>query len=207
MKNSRIEKVSIKGLGILSVIVVIGYIIILGCNMNDKVNFIYNYSQIISSITACINLGFIVYFFYNEKQDKLNSEKKNNKAHWFNEFIYEKNVNAILQFFNCSIDIVNDIHKIESEDNINEYRKQISGKFNQLSNEINNLNEQFTFFIQIVDKQLSEDLYKLLEKYEDELKENLSSVFSDRNRKCIEIVNSYKRQFIKLIYDYSISLY
>lgn len=207
--DNKIKNYLFKGLILFFVLIIIGYtfISVLKISIDSKVSYLYNYSQVISSIIACINLLALILFFYGEKDDKLAEEKRLTKSHWFNDFIYEKNIEYIFGFFNSSLIIVDEISNI-SEADYKIYRKRVIKKFNELSANVSEFNNRFTMLIEIIDKQFYSDLYNLLEEYEDKLKENLQNISDSDNitKKCNDIVNSYKKEFIKKIYDYTMKL-
>ncbi|MCE5222364.1 MAG: hypothetical protein LLF98_14255 [Clostridium sp.] len=207
--DNKIKNYLFKGLILFFVLIIIGYIFIsvLKISIDSKVSYLYNYSQVISSIIACINLLALILFFYGEKDDKLAEEKRLTKSHWFNDFIYEKNIEYIFGFFNSGLIIVDEISNIDEAD-YKIYRKRVIKKFNELSANVSEFNNRFTMLIEIIDKQFYADLYNLLEEYEDKLKENLQNISDSDNitKKCNDIVNSYKKEFIKKIYDYTMKL-
>lgn len=209
------NKIVIMGIGIIGIVIlIITGIVCCSIFNNQSIEYLQRYSTIgnISQVTAMIisgiNLFAILYFFYFDKRDKIEDNKILSKAHWFNDFIYEKNMVILEEFFIELKEIVAEANSISKDIATKEFNSLIKIKFDSISEKILNILETFVSLIEVMDEELSENLNDIIMKLQDELTVELEKcACTDTCDICKEIILKYRKEIIKILYNYNISIY
>lgn len=165
----------------------------------DKYTIIGNAAQIFTVLLTFVNLFLILYFFYFENKNKIEENKIISKANWFNDFIYERNIGKIEEFFGDLKSIA-----IGIDENISE--EEMKKTFDEVNNHFFVIYDNFITLVEIIDEELFSELSSMLYDFQDEFTEKLQQVKSAAHE-CNETVGGYRKQIIKRIYDYNINIY
>lgn len=173
-----------------------------------RYSIIGNISQIAAMVIAGINLLAILYFFYFDKRDKIEDNKILSKAQWFNDFIYEKNINNIEEFFIKLNQIVIDVNSIPKNMPTESFGSLIKKEFGKITEETFNISNTLVPILEIINDDLAQSLDDTILSLQDEITEELQkSACLDTCEKCKEIILKYRKAIIKILYDYNISIY
>ncbi|EHK2307032.1 TPA: hypothetical protein ACSQIM_000523 [Clostridium perfringens] len=173
-----------------------------------RYSVIGNISQIAAMAIAGINLFAILYFFYFDKRDKIEDNKILSKAQWFSDFVYEKNIIKIEEFFIKLNEIVINANSIPKDMSTEVFSDLIKKEFENITEETFNISNILIPILDIIDKNLAEDLDNTILSLQDEITEELQKcACSDTSDKCKEIILKYRKKVIKILYDYNISIY
>lgn len=173
-----------------------------------RYSIIGNISQIATMFISGINLFAILYFFYFDKGDKIKDNKILSKAQWFNDFIYEKNISKIEDFFIKLNQIVIDVNLIEKNMTTESFSNLIKKEFEKVTEETLNITNTLVPILEIISTDLARNLDDTILSLQDEITEELQkSACLDTCDKCKEIILKYRKKIIKILYDYNISIY
>lgn len=177
-------------------------------NSVEKYAIFGNAAQVVALLLAFINLCLIAMFFIKDSKQKLLEQKRSTKMHWFTNIIYEKNIDKIDEFFDNTRKILDEIDKLKSDLTVKQYHEEMKGNFSKLSSCILLFSDSFISLVDIIDSNLYLKLDLMIENFQDELTDKLQETGNiNGHKEAMEIINLNKKNFIKELYNFNISLY
>lgn len=176
---------------------------------NRSFSFISDVANIVMAIAAIANIWIVIWYYLKDKDLKNQEQETNNRLYWYRDVIVDKNINALEKFFERSLEIT-DQHKqleMKKEDlSKAEFAKREREIFAEYNAEKYLVGQSFIDVVNVVNKGLGQDLYKLFDKFQDDFTLNLADLSSAKSNisytKIKNLVYEQKRKALEEVYSY-----
>ncbi|HZK56575.1 MAG TPA: hypothetical protein VFC84_20655 [Desulfosporosinus sp.] len=155
------------------------------------------------ALASCMNILIVIVFYTRDKRLRLKEYKSKIKMNWYRVTLLDKNLLAIDTFFEKDLQIIEEIEKISPEGiSKHDYDKIIKKQIGLYTDKKIALSLSFTDLVSIIEVRMGQELDELLEQFQDEFINHISSQDSlapDIGRK---LVYGHKKRFFKLLFNY-----
>lgn len=162
-----------------------------------------NFSQLVTSLVAILNLSFVITIFLLNKKDKQNEETLARKSYWYRNIILDKNIDKIHQCFESIISDINEIEKQNCDDD--SFIKVIQRYQEQKRFLIVNVNDM----IRISDEEFADILDLYLDNHEDMYTDYVEELFTcsandwiSQRDKLQKSIQNLKKKYFKQLFEY-----